>query len=403
MNINPKTRVRINLIAFFVLGLGLSYAMANHVLTVLQDRYSVNAIFPDAGGVFTNQEVTYRGVTVGQVGRLDVVEEGVQIELLINSETKIPREDVEARVMFKSAVGEQFVDLLPAEDGEPYLEHGDTIPISQTSIPVSTQELLTTLEAVLRGVPPEALEGAIDALGAGLTGTGPDIATILESTADLAELFARRAPEFEAILRNGTRVGSAFLASKEDFVTAIRQLVAVSESLSVSTGNLERLLRNTNMTSDEAIALLREDREAVHSFLTKFAEVNALQAQHVDDISRILNHLPTALASVNKSFEPSTGLVRFGLIGEPASASCSYGSERRGPSDRGPRRPPKNLRCETPGDQQRSSGGRGPAAAPGDVATTGLLGGLGDTDRAAPGLPARMSDWSWTLFYLHGV
>ena len=31
----------------------------------VQERYTVHAHFRDAGGVFTNQEVTYRGVTVG--------------------------------------------------------------------------------------------------------------------------------------------------------------------------------------------------------------------------------------------------------------------------------------------------------------------------------------------------
>ena len=134
MNISPKARIRTNLVAFLVLGLGLSYAMATQVLSVLQDRYAVKAIFEDSGGVFTNQEVTYRGITVGQVGQMNIVEEGVEIELLIKSGVDIPREGVEARVMFKSAVGEQFVDLLPAQDSGPFLANGDTIPIEQTSI-----------------------------------------------------------------------------------------------------------------------------------------------------------------------------------------------------------------------------------------------------------------------------
>src|SRR5918996_3730813 len=195
-----KTRVKINVLAFLVLGLGLIYAMASQVLSILEDRYSIYAVFPDAGGVFTNQEVTYRGITVGQVGRMDVVEEGVKIQLHIEDKYQIPREGTEARVMFKSAVGEQFVDLLPVKEGPPFFQTGDVIPKAHTSIPVSTQALLSTLEAVLRGVPPEDLKGAVDALGIGLTGRGPDIATILESSATLAELFAERAPEVQGLL-----------------------------------------------------------------------------------------------------------------------------------------------------------------------------------------------------------
>ena len=401
MNLSPATRVKINLVAFLVLGLGLSYLMATQVLTVLHGRYTVNAIFEDGGGVFTNQEVTYRGVTVGQVGELSVVEEGVNIQLLIEDEYKIPAEGVEARVMFKSAVGEQFVDILPVAEGEPYLEQGDEIPIAQTSIPVSTQELLATLEAVLRGVPPEALKGAVDAIGIGLTGLGPDIGTILESTADLAELFADRAPEFESILRRGTQVGDEFLASQDDFVTAIRELVAVSDSLADSTGSIEDLLRNTNLTSDEAVALLREDRVAVHEFLKKFAEVNEIQAAHGDDLRRLLNQLPTALGNVNKSFEPTTGLIRFGLIQEPENPACSYGSNRRPPEERANRLPPKRLRCTNSGQQQAVVDTSGtPTNIDGSAA---FLPGVTSVGNASLGLPARMSDWSWTLFYLHGV
>ncbi len=402
MKIPERTRLRVNLAAFLVIALGLAYAMANQVLTILQDRYTVTAMFPDAGGVFTNQEVTYRGVTVGQVGELRVVEDGVAIDLLIKKGTDIPAEDVEARVMFKSAVGEQFVDLLPASDSAPYLEHGDVIPMSQTSIPVSTQELLATLEAVLRGVPPDALEGAIDALGEGLTGTGPDIATILESLADLAELFADRAPEFEGILRSGTEVGDAFLASKEDFAAAIRELEPVAGSLAASTDDLRALMDNTNLSSDELVTLLREDRVAVNEFLADFADLNELQEEHSDDLLRILTHLPVALGKFNKTFEPATGLVRFGLVTDPDRQPCSYGRRRTSPENRDTGPPPKNLACSSSADPA-------PAASSAPRRTTArralppsLLGEVTLSD-PGPRLPARMVDWAWTLFYLHGL
>ena len=396
------TRIKINLVFFLVGSLALSYLMANQVLSVLQDRYSVYALFPDAGGVFTNQEVTYRGITVGQVGEMSVVEDGVKIELAIDKTfDEIPKENIEARVMFKSAVGEQFVDLLPATDEEPFLEHNDVIPMDQTSIPVSTQALLTTLEAVLRGVPPEDLKGAVDALGVGLTGRGPDIATILESTAILAELFAERSPEVEGLLKDGTKVGGAFLRSREEFATALHELVTVSESLSDGTGDLERLLKGTNTTSDELIRLLRENRPAVHKFLREFGELNELQAQHAGDLNATFLHLPTALDRINHAFEPATGLVRFGLVNDNENHACSYGTERRRPGDRADRLPPKNASCGGSGSGTR---------APGDSPTAGPSSSLPGVDDSLSidlsgelAVPRRMSEWSWTLYYLRGV
>jgi phospholipid/cholesterol/gamma-HCH transport system substrate-binding protein len=399
-------RVKINMVAFLVLSLGFTYWLATQVLSSLQDRIQVYVMLDDAGGVFTSQEVTYRGLTVGQVGTMSVVDDGVKLELNINAENNIPKEDIEARVMFKSAVGEQFVDLLPGSNDPPYLEDGDTIPKEQTSIPVSTQELLTTVEAVLRGVPPEDLKGAIDALGGGLTGRGPDIATIIEATADIAEVFAERGQEIEGILKNGTRLGRAFLDSKEEFAEAVHQLVTVSESLASSTPDLERLMRGGNMTSKEVVALLREHNTGVNRFLHEFAEVNELQAQHGDDIGQLLRFLPDGLLGVVRTFEPETGLVRFSLVEDMENPACSYGTGRRPPSDRSTGLPPKDARCGRAGGSSASTqtGGTSAENASGPTKETVIRGlDLGDVNGGGPVLPPRMAEWSWTLFYLNSV
>ncbi|HEX2295004.1 MAG TPA: MCE family protein [Actinomycetota bacterium] len=406
MAISPKTKVKVNVVAFVVLGVGLSYAMATQVLSVLANRYKVIATFPDAGGVFTNQEVTYRGITVGQVGNMSVVEEGVDIELLIDEDTKIPAEDVHARVMFKSAVGEQFVDILPASDGGPYLSDGSRIPIEQTSIPVSTQDLLSTLQEVLEGVPPEALKGAIDSAGEALAGRGDDIATILDSMARLAELFAERAPEVRGILRNGTEVGEAFVASREDFAAAVRDLVIVSETLEGSTDDLRRLLEGANVTSEELVGLIRESRPDLHQTIAELAEINEIQAEKANALQALFEFLPRGLGNVVKTFEPATGMIRFGLVTDTENHACSYGTERRQPEDRGPHLPPKNARCSNaPEEQQEVPSGasltpsrRGSPA----LDTTGIL-GLDEAGVGTSRLPNRMSDWSWTLVYLNSL
>ena len=395
-------RVMINMVGFLVLSLGFTWWLATQVLSSLQERIHVVLELDDAGGVFTSQEVTYRGITVGQIGKMAVVDDGVEITLDINAAHQIPKEDLEARVMFKSAVGEQFVDLLPANDGPPYLEDGDHIPKENTTIPVSTQELLTTVEAVLRGVPPEDLKGAVDALGLGLTGRGPDIATIIESSAIIAETFAERGDEFEGILKNGTKVGEQFIRSREDFATAIRELVTVSDTLADGTGDLERLMRGGNTTSREVVALLRKHNKGVNEFLVDIAEINQIQAEHGDDLAQLLRYLPPGLLGVVNTFEDDTGLVRFSLVTDTENPACSYGTARRGPDDRSDRLPPKNARCPgQPGAGQQAQQERRRESAGGDALVPGMGGSAGAGDGRA--LPQHMSEWSWTLFYLNAI
>ena len=133
-------RVLINTIAFLVLGMGLVFLLAVQVLpTVFGSSYSVYGIFSAAGGVASNQEVTYRGVQIGRVGKMSLTPHAVKIELVIESNVRIPKEGTRAQVLFKSAVGEQFVDLLPDREDGPVFRQGDVIPINMTSIPIQNR------------------------------------------------------------------------------------------------------------------------------------------------------------------------------------------------------------------------------------------------------------------------
>ena len=411
MAIPEKIRIRVNLVAFLLISFGLIYAMATQVLSILAGRYSVDAIFSDAGGVFTNQEVTYRGMTVGQVGEMEVVPEGVKIELLIQDDYQIPAEGTGARVMFKSAVGEQFVDILPVAQGEPYLEEGDEIPLERTSIPVSTQALLTTTQSVLEGVPPEALAGAIDSLAEGLAGEGADIALLLESMADLADLFADRAPEVVGILKNGTTVGDSFLESKDEFAAALKDLIIVAETLNENRPAIDRLLQGTNILSDELVQLIRENRGVLNQVIKDLADINEFQAAKAAHIARVVEELPRALENVVKTFESKTGLVRFGLVQDTNNHACDYANvNRRPPQDRSPNLPNKLAKCrqavdnsssdtsDTSNDSSGSDEAGDTSGAP-DVPNL-LVPDAGDTGQP---LPENVDDMGWMFFYLNGL
>ena len=83
------------------------------------DNYTVTAQFPDSGGIFAGGEVTYRGVGVGQVSKLELTDDGVNVVLDIeNGYDEIPA-DALAVVGNRSAVGEQYVELQPQRNDGP--------------------------------------------------------------------------------------------------------------------------------------------------------------------------------------------------------------------------------------------------------------------------------------------
>ena len=85
------------------------------------------AHFAESGGIFTGAEVSYRGVTVGQVSDMKLTDKGVDVVLNIEKTHKDIPEKTKALVANRSAVGEQFVDL------QPTTKDGRSSPTARTS------------------------------------------------------------------------------------------------------------------------------------------------------------------------------------------------------------------------------------------------------------------------------
>ena len=72
----------------------------------------VTVELPGTGGLYRFGNVTYRGVQMGKVVSVTPTATGATAELSLKSSPKIPA-DVQANVRSVSAVGEQYVDLIP--------------------------------------------------------------------------------------------------------------------------------------------------------------------------------------------------------------------------------------------------------------------------------------------------
>ena len=78
-------------------------------------RMAVTLELPRTGGLYQFSNVTYRGVQIGRVTDVRATRDGAEATLSLATSPKIPA-DLEARVLSVSAVGEQYVDLLPRTD-----------------------------------------------------------------------------------------------------------------------------------------------------------------------------------------------------------------------------------------------------------------------------------------------
>jgi phospholipid/cholesterol/gamma-HCH transport system substrate-binding protein len=64
-----------------------------------------------------------------------------------------------------SAVGEQFVQLIPQNGDGPALRNGDVIPADRTSVPPDINSLLGEANRGLNAIPQEDLKTVVDESG----------------------------------------------------------------------------------------------------------------------------------------------------------------------------------------------------------------------------------------------
>ena len=334
MRINP--RLAINLLGVLALGvLTVGWVVFRLVGPgTVGDPMRVVADFASSGGVYTDQEVTYRGVLVGRVGELVLNDDGVDIELVIEPEWRgdIPR-DVVAKVQSKSAVGEQFVNLVPETAEGKLLADGDVIPRSSTRLPVDFQQLLKSLDSVLRDIPPEQSRRLIQNLASGIGGRGGDIAEILRSLSTLSDAFASVAPEQVRLLDNAPVAGAEFLRTKDEFTDAMAAADRVLTGIGDEPEELKRLFAANDRFARDAIGLLARRGDDLAGGFDALADFIEFQLDQRGDIERMFTYLPGFLHAVEDASVPWRSpdgrefyRIRVGLVVDRTESSwpCKY-------------------------------------------------------------------------------
>ncbi|CCG05134.1 MlaD family protein [Blastococcus saxobsidens] len=325
---------KLKLLAFATLAvmgmayLGFTYVGLDRVL--LGGGYEVAADFQDSGGIFVNAEVTYRGVEVGRVTDMQVIEDGVRVVLRIDPGAAPIPADTEAAVATRSAVGEQYVILRPTGAGEPYLEDGAVIPQERTSIPVPVEQMLLNLDELVGSIDPESLRIVVEELGRAVEGSGDDLGRLIDN-GDL--LLARAQESLPETLRLITDAQTVLDTQRENR-TAIRQwasdLRLFTDTLVAMDPDLRTLVVNAPDASQSLQDVVDEAGPGLGSLVRNLDILNGVQIPRLDGVRQMLVTYPDAVTggfTVVRRDEDGVLRSHFGFVlnaGEPHACTSGY-------------------------------------------------------------------------------
>lgn len=359
-------RMKLQLVAFVVLGLvATSYLGARYVgIDPFNRGYEVSVTLPEAGGLFDNGEVTFRGVPVGRIGSLEATEEGTTAVLRIDADAPVIPSDVEPAVANRSAIGEQYLDLRGGGTGEP-LADGAELDGMEASMPQPIEQVLRSGRDFSASVPQDALTTVIDEGYEASRGAGQDLGRLLDTSRDLVKTADRGFLNTQRLVETADRVLTTQQESATSITSFSTDLRDFSATLADSDRDLRTLIGAAPGAAEQTDQLVRQVGGPLGTLFDRLVAPVKVFGENGAGMRDALIRLPEAV-SVTWAVTGSKGLD-LGLAQtytNPVPCTSGYGGTPvRGGLDTATGKP-FNTRAGCTASPSTGTGVRGPQAIP---------------------------------------
>lgn len=323
------TAIAVGLIAFHYVGVPALLGIG---------QVQAAAVFPEGAGIYPQANVTFRGVTVGKVTGVGLDPKGVRVSFRVASSAHVPA-DVTASIKSVSAIGEQYVDLVPLHDGGPRLADGDVIPLADTRVPVQTAVVLDDVDNLLRSVPLNNLDTVLNEADLAFKNLGPQLNQLTNNAMELVDTANANYSPTHVLLADGSKFLDGQQASSASMRNWSSDLARFSTTLRSGDRNLASMLQSLPGAADQAnqtVDLLAKDLPPLMTPGKVLADLAADYRQSIEDV---LSAYPiTAMHNIAYS-TVSPNLLRLGfktVANYPGSCSQGWPRDYQPLGPRGP-------------------------------------------------------------------
>jgi phospholipid/cholesterol/gamma-HCH transport system substrate-binding protein len=295
-------RIKIQLGIFLAVALTFGGIVAFNYVKVPSlmgfDRYDVTIELPNAAGLYPTGNVTYRGTEVGRVTDVRLNGRGgAEAVLSLNRGIPIPS-DVDVQVHSVSAIGEQYVALLPRSDGSRPLRSGDVIPLDRTSVPPPINILLDAANRGIQAIPHNSVKTVVDESYIAFGGLGPELSRIVGASTRLASDARANLDPILALIDKSAPVLQSQSNSAGAIASWASHIADLGEQVRAQDSALAGLLQNGGQTADQARQLFDRLKPTLPVLLANLVSVGKVGVAYQPAIEQILVLEPQLVANL---------------------------------------------------------------------------------------------------------
>lgn len=348
--------IRYQLVVFAILTVTALIALGWYYLRIPSKigigQYTLIAELPASGGLYRTSNVTYRGIQIGKVTKVEPTVKGARATLSIDDRYRIPV-DASANVHSVSAVGEQYLDLVSKGNPGQFFSPGQTI--TKGTVP---SEIGPALDAANRGLavlPKNKIGSLLDETAQAVGGLGPALQRLVDSTQTIVGDFKTNLSDVDDVIANSAPILDSQVDSSDSIEVWAHNLNTLTAQISQNDQSVQNILSKAAPTADQVNEVFTDVRESLPQTIANLEIVADMLKRYNKGLEQLMVFLPEvgSIAQSAIASSPGSVLMDFNLsINSPPPCLTGFlpASQWRSPADTSMAPLPTGTYCKIPQD-----------------------------------------------------
>jgi phospholipid/cholesterol/gamma-HCH transport system substrate-binding protein len=348
--------IRIQLVVFAALTVAALVALGWYYLRIPSlvgvGQYQLTVELPASGGLYRTSNVTYRGIQIGRVTKVEPTKNGVKATLSIGSRYKIPV-DASANVHSVSAIGEQYLDLVSTGNPGKFLSPGQTI--TKGTVPSEIGPALDAANRGLSALPKAKIASLLNETAQAVGGLGPALQRLVDSTQAIVGDFQANISDVNDIIENSAPILDSQVDSGDSIERWSHNLNVLVAQAAQNDQHVQSILSKAAPTADQVNQVFSDVRESLPQTVANLEIVADMLKRYNKGLEQLLVFLPEigAIAQTVVASAPGSVLLALNLsINNPPPCLTGFlpASQWRAPADTSIAPLPSGTYCKIPQD-----------------------------------------------------